>query len=176
MNLSFLNPVRRCCCCCCLPIQRYRRFRGVAPTGRRAPVRDLLTRLSGIMLCKWKAGWLSWPGCQWNGSVYISSFTCDGLHWRNEGLLAGREREQVHDTLLFPIHPAHASHSHIRLHWSEGWDGGHTHTYHSNFISWYTTWQQGHAVCAERLWLTKRHSYQDWANSIIGNSRTWDIL
>lgn len=155
MNLSFLNPVCQCCSCC-LPIQRYRRFRWVAPTGRSAPVcvnatrpshpsqRDHAVQMEGGLIK------LTWMSVEWKRLRILLHMWWAPLEKRRPA--GRREQEQAHETLPFPIHPAHASHSHVRLHWSEGWDGGHTHTHHSNFISWYmNTTTRSRSMCWEAL-------------------------
>ncbi len=70
---------------------------------------DLLSHLSGITLCKWKAGWLSWPGVsEREASMYPPSLMGPLEKWR----LGWRHKQQTHEPVLRPIHPPDA-HKHM---------------------------------------------------------------
>lgn len=81
-----------------------------------------LSRLSGIMLCKWKAGWLSWPGCQWKGNFYVSSFTLDGSIGEMKAWSETRTASTQACTTISNLSNS-CTNTHVELHWSGDWDG-----------------------------------------------------
>lgn len=67
---------------------------------------DLLSHLSGITLCKWKAGWLSWPGVSGREApMYLLPHVKAPLEkWR----LGRGQKRRAHEPEKYPIHPTDA--------------------------------------------------------------------